>query len=85
MKKELSLIRVVAFIFVAGSLACGPIGPFAGGALSGDVGPASVSDWSSASSFETAQLETRPSDPHSVNTWFASIGAKLYSPTIQRK
>ena len=60
---------------------CGPIGPIAGGALSGPVGPAQVPDWSFADSIETAQLETRPADPHSVNIWFAAIGDRLYVST----
>lgn len=60
---------------------CGPVGPIPGGALSGEVGAAAVEDWSFADELETAQLETRPADPHSVNTWFASIGPDLYVPT----
>jgi hypothetical protein len=63
-------------------LACGgPVGPLAGGALSGTVGSPRVSDWSFAETIQTAQLETRPDDPHSVNTWFATIGDRLYVPT----
>ena len=63
------------------TLACGPVGPFAGGALRGPVGDPVVSDWSFAAKVETAQLETRPDDPHSVNTWFATIDDRLYVPT----
>ncbi len=62
-------------------VACGPIGPFAGGYLRGDVGPASMSDWAPVSGEELAQLETRPDDPHSVNTWFVTLGPSLYIPT----
>ncbi len=62
-------------------LACGPVGPFAGGRLSGAVGPSQVQDWSFAAEIETAQLETRPDKPHSVNTWFEGIGPSLYVPT----
>jgi len=61
--------------------ACGPLGPIPGGRLSGEVGPANNSDWSFASDVETAQLETRPDDPHSVNTWFVALGPQLYVPT----
>jgi len=49
--------------------------------LSGEVGPAMVSDWSHVADIETASLETRPSDPHSVTTWFASVGPDLFVPT----
>jgi len=62
-------------------LACGPVGPCAGGALSGEVGPSQIQDWSFAAEIATAQLETRPDEPHSVNTWFVGIGASLYVPT----
>jgi hypothetical protein len=61
--------------------ACGPVGPFAGGALSGEPGPAVVEDWSFVAEVETAQLETTPDDPHSVNTWAVGIGSALYVPT----
>lgn len=60
---------------------CGPIGPIPGGPLPGDVGPRQVLDWDFASAETTAQLETRPADPYSVNTWFVAIGPDLYVPT----
>ena len=63
------------------SLACGPIGPIPGGRLSGEAGPREVDDWSFAADVENAQLETRPDDPHSVNTWFVARGPRLYVPT----
>jgi hypothetical protein len=74
-------ILIPALALIIGSLGCGPIGPFAGGRLRGDTGPADVHDWSFADDEDLLQLETRPSDPHSVNTWFATIGPKLYVPT----
>jgi len=72
---------VLLGLVTACALACGPVGPFAGGALRGPVGDPVVSDWSFAATVETAQLETRPDDPHSVNTWFATIDDRLYVPT----
>jgi hypothetical protein len=45
------------------------------------VGSPKVADWSFAAEVENAQLETRPDDPHSVNTWFAPVGSQLYVPT----
>ena len=65
------VIATVGLVIVTG---CG--GPFAvlpGGALRGDV-ESPPSDWSFARSIETAQLETRPDAPHSVNVWFVSLG-----------
>lgn len=72
------LFSVTAVFVFAG---CGPLGPIPGGALSGEVGGAHVADWSFATDVETAQLETRPADPHSVNTWFAFVDSQLYVPT----
>lgn len=73
-------LAVVA-VFAAGVGGCGPIGPIPGGSLRGPVGASDMTDWSFATEVEQAQLETRPSDPHSVNTWFATVGPDLYVPT----
>ena len=62
-------------------VACGPLGPIPGGRLSGQLGPATVDGWGFASGEQTAQLETRPAEPHSVNTWFIGIDTELYVPT----
>ncbi len=62
------------------ALGCGPIGPLPGGRLSGSVSGA-VEDWSFVDDVETVQLETRPDDPHSVNTWIGRLGGTLYLPT----
>ena len=59
----------------------GPIGPFPGGRLRGELGPSYVADWGFASDENTAQLETRPADPYSVTTWFVGLGPDLYVPT----
>jgi hypothetical protein len=71
------LVSIVAL----GVLGCGPIGPLAGGRLSGDVGPPDASDWSAVAQEKRLHLETRPEDPHSVNTWFVALGPRLYVPT----
>ena len=49
-------------------VACGPIGPVPGGALRGPVHAGSPPDWGRVAEVETIQLESRPTDPHSVNT-----------------
>ena len=72
---KFGVLAVIAFV------GCGPLGPIPGGALSGEVGPTTVDDWSFAADVENAQLETRPDDPHSVNTWFAPVRGNLYVPT----
>lgn len=61
--------------------ACGPVGPFAGGPLTGKVHEGAVTDWSFTDSIQDAELETNPSDPYSVNVWCGSQGGKLYVPT----
>ncbi len=60
------------------ALGCGPIGPVPGGRLSGKVAASPPSNWSSVDKEETVQLETRPSDPYSVNLWGAGIGDGFY-------
>ncbi|MCP5066304.1 MAG: hypothetical protein GY946_07020 [bacterium] len=63
-------------------VACGgPIGPFSGGQLSGDLGTQPVTDWSFTQEHETVQLEVNPANPHSVNTWCVGLGPALYVPT----
>jgi len=69
----------VALVALFLATACGPIGPLAGGKLRGE--PGSRSDLGATAGETTAQLETNPSDPHSVNTWFAVVGSELYVPT----
>ena len=58
----------------------GPLGPFSGGALSGDEVPL-PSDWSAVSDIKQVQLETRSTDPYSVNTWIGVVDGNLYIPT----
>ena len=59
----------------------GPLGPCAGGGLSGPVQSAPVGDWAFTAELEQIQLETNPSDPYSVNAWCVGIGNQLYVPT----
>jgi hypothetical protein len=75
------VVGVLVVAVLAAGLGCGPIGPFSGGRLSGDPGSSDITDWSQWSAEETIQLETNPSDPHSVTTWFAAIGPAFYVPT----
>jgi len=77
-----ALALCLSLSFGASAIACGgPLGPFAGGRLSGEVGPAAVADWGFSDEVENAQLEVNPADPHSVNTWCKGIGDRLYVPT----
>ena len=69
----LSIVLVVA--------ACGPLGPMAGSRLRGEMREGDVSSWSFAKDVETVQLETNPSDPHSVNTWIGVVNGRAYIPT----
>lgn len=80
------LTRVLALALLMAlalaSVGCGgPLGPFAGGRLRGELGPPLVADWSFASAEKTLALETCPADPHSVQVWFAAIGSRLYVPS----
>ena len=59
-------------------LGCGPLGTLPGGALRGTLpepgAPLLCTE-------HTIQLETRPDDPHSVNTWCVSLDDRFYIPT----
>jgi hypothetical protein len=64
-------------------LAAGCAEPFivmSGKALSGTVRDAPV-DWSEHKDVEIVQIETRPSDPYSVNIWMVGIGSDVYIAT----
>ncbi len=71
--------RAVAFACLAsGLLACGgPILIFPGGALSGEVVTEPVTDWSFVDD-AFVDLETRPSDPYSVELNYFVRDGRLY-------
>jgi hypothetical protein len=56
---------------------CGPFLLLPGGELEGT--PAAVpEDWAWSDAVSTVQLETRPSDPYSVNIWAVGLGPRIY-------
>ncbi len=55
----------------------GPIAMLPGGELSGVVKPVPES-WQFSDAVEEVQLETRPSDPYSVNVWGVGIGRRFF-------
>lgn len=77
--------RVLAAVALF-ALGCGgPLAVFPGGALSGKVASEPVLDWSHVESGAYA-LETRPSDPYSVNVNVFSKGGALYvDPAPERR
>ncbi len=78
----LALVPALLMALALASVGCGgPLGPFAGGRLRGELGPPLVADWSFASAERTLALEACPADPHSVQVWFAAIGSRLYVPS----
>ena len=56
----------------------GPLGPFAGGELSGTSAEPPAA-WEAVP--ETVQLEVQPAEPYSVNVWAVGIGRRLYVAT----
>lgn len=65
-----------AWLLVA---ACGgPIGPLAGGRLSGEEVAAPVTDWSFAAEYPIMEIEVRPADPYSVTIHYYLVGGRLY-------
>jgi hypothetical protein len=65
------------FIAIFALAGCEPMGPLPGGKLSGRLSPPPTV-WTDADSVEVVQLETRPSDPYSVNVWGVGIGPDYY-------
>lgn len=69
--------RTIAILGLLVVLGCGPFLLIHGGELSGRVS-ATPSDWDFTQEISTVQLESRPSDPYSVNIWVTSLGKDLY-------
>ena len=63
--------------------ACGPIGPFPGGRLFGEVVPGPVGDWAFSDEHRTIAVETRPGFPHSVTTICFTHEGRLYVPALR--
>ncbi len=68
-----------------GLSAChGPLGPFAGGRLSGTISTEPSADWSVAAGHDTVVIETRPDDPYSVQVHYYVVGDQLYVEAMPR-
>jgi len=67
----------VWMLMVALSGCNGPTFLLPGGKLDGEVAP-TPTDWSFAGDYGTAQLETHPEEPYSVNLAFTIVGSRLY-------
>lgn len=65
---------MIAMLVTAG---CEPTFVFAGGELGGTERPM-PSDWGFTEDFGTVQIETRPTDPYSVNVWGVSVNRNFY-------
>ena len=71
-------VLLLALLVCASSLGCSrPLLLLPGGALEGTTAEA-PDDWSFTDAVDTVQLETRPSDPYSVNIWVIAQGESLY-------
>lgn len=68
------LILLCVCLFTIG---CEPIVMISGGELSGEVQPI-PSSWAFTDDVDTIQLETRPTDPYSVNIWVVRMGDGIY-------
>lgn len=76
--------RLAPILALAVLTACsGPVGPIPGGRLGGTPVPGRVTDWSFARNWKNAEVETNPSDPHSVTVNYFLVGERLYLETGQ--
>jgi len=73
-RPRMTLASLVLLLLVLG---CGPFVLIPGGELSGGVTEV-PNDWSFTKEISTVQLESRPSDPYSVNIWATGVGKDLY-------
>ena len=70
-------MRLVPFALLLVVGCNGPLAVFPGGELDGETRPVPA-NWSVAGEYGTAQLETRPADPYSVNVAFTVLDGELY-------
>lgn len=81
------LVGVGAVIIAIGALALyarradGPIGPFAGGPLQGEVWEGPEPDWAFAADLDTIEVQVSPRSPRSLRTGVIVHEGKLYIPT----
>ena len=69
--------RALLALLVFSVLGCeGPTGFFPGGALAGEVAP-TPSGWASVGEWGTAQLETNPTEPYSINLAYTVLDGTL--------
>jgi hypothetical protein len=59
------------------TIACSPIGPLPGGELSGTV-QVTPENWAAAQKLQIVQIETRPTNPYSINIWAVSDKTNFY-------
>jgi hypothetical protein len=72
------LERCLLSILTATVIACeGPFVLLPGGELAGEAAPAPA-DWSFAGDYGTAQLETKPDEPYSVNLAYTIVDGSVY-------
>jgi hypothetical protein len=80
---SMGLAAILAFALLGVGIARvvinGPIGPLAGGVLTGNERPAPA-DWSFTDVHETIAVEVGPSDPHSVTVICFVVDNELYIP-----
>jgi hypothetical protein len=76
-RPHIALPTLVLSSLLLGLAGCGPTFVFPGGELDGEVAP-TPSDWTFAADVTTIQLETRPTDPYSVNITCAVVDGRLY-------
>lgn len=70
----------LVLLSAAAGFADGPIGPFAGGPLSGTVDPTLLPDWSEVP--DVIELQIAPARPWSLHTYAIPLDGELYVPSF---
>ena len=73
-------VPALLLVGLVGLVGCGPLGPFPGGPLRGEVVVEPVSDWSFSDEHQLMQVETRRGFPHSITTICFTYRGELYVP-----
>lgn len=76
-----AVVVIVIVIAVLARYADGPIGPFAGGPLRGDVWRGAEPEWALVADVDTIEVQVNPRRPRSVHTGVIAHDGKLYVPT----
>ena len=76
----LVLASIVGLVAGVARLGDGPLGPFPGGVLIGELVQAPVDDWSFLDSIDRVEFQVSPAHPRSLTVWIMTHQGRPYVP-----